>query len=81
MAIIYYSILALYGSSMILSMLSLGANWNRIKFKFKVNPKIIVVALYALNFFLLMLGFRLPFTYHLIFNLVLILCLYLGTNF
>lgn len=81
MSIIYYPFLAIYGSSMILTMLSLGGSWNRIKFKFKINPKIIVVVLYVLSFFILQLGFRLPFTYHLIFNLLMILCLYLGTHF
>ena len=81
MAFFYYSFLSFYTSSITLTMLILAQNWNRIKYSSKINPKILVTVIYAVNFLIVALGFKMPFTYHLLLNIFLMVCLYIGKCF
>ena len=81
MAIIYYSLLGLYASSLTVGTMILGANWNKIKNKTKFNPKIFVIIMYSISFFVLFLGFKLPFIFQLLFNSFLIGSTYMGSHF
>ena len=81
MNIIYWLFLAGYFSSLCALMGFIGINWKTLAYKYKYNPQRVIIVVYVLNFFVLMLLFRLPFTIQLIFNTLLIGALYLGTQF
>ena len=81
MSILYYLSLTGYAASLSILMMFLGVNWNRIRNTFKLKPKMMVIIIYTLNFFVMLLGFKISFLPHFLFNTFLIGAIYLGTHF
>ncbi len=80
MGVIYWLLVCVYCLFLLIATLFIGLNWNKIQFKWKQSPQTWVVLVYTFNFIFQVYVFGLPFVFHLLFNIILLIAVYFGVN-